>query len=204
MDCGRTFQSKQNAHSHAVVHVAGLCYSCQFCDETFKTKSRFSQHKFRVHKNRTREQKGKLFKMQKMQNARGKDGKISVKCPEYEKVYSKKGPTMIHYKSKHEGVRYPCNQCDYQASYRSHLQNHIQSAHEGTKSCTVITVTFRQRGNKIFPLTWNFITIHINHWNKYENHNIFQCPVSSVTLLVLRWRWFSWEHFMFNSAGCVV
>ena len=42
----------------------------------------------------------------------------------------------VHIKSKHEGVKYVCNQCDYQATSLDHLRVHIQSKHEGMKySC---------------------------------------------------------------------
>ena len=36
-------------------------------------------------------------------------------------------------KSVHQGVKYACNQCDYQATKQSHLTIHIQSIHEGIK-----------------------------------------------------------------------
>ena len=43
---------------------------------------------------------------------------------------------LAHYRSKHEGVKYPCNLCDYQAKKLSNLQRHIQFVHEGFKySC---------------------------------------------------------------------
>ena len=38
-----------------------------------------------------------------------------------------------HIRSKHEGVKHPCHQCDYQASYKGDLSKHIQSKHEGVK-----------------------------------------------------------------------
>ena len=38
-----------------------------------------------------------------------------------------------HIQSKHEGIKYPCNQCDYQATKQGSLQTHIQSKHEGIK-----------------------------------------------------------------------
>ena len=31
--------------------------------------------------------------------------------------------------SKHEGIKYPCNQCDYQATHQSSLQTHIAAKH---------------------------------------------------------------------------
>ena len=38
-----------------------------------------------------------------------------------------------HIKSKHEGVKYPCNQCDYKATGKRHLPQHVKSQHEGVK-----------------------------------------------------------------------
>ena len=35
-------------------------------------------------------------------------------------------------KSKH-GVKYPCDQCDFEAKDRGHLLKHIGSKHEGVK-----------------------------------------------------------------------
>ena len=40
---------------------------------------------------------------------------------------------LRHYITKHEGIKYPCNQCDYQATQQRLLQTHIQSVHEGIK-----------------------------------------------------------------------
>ena len=43
------------------------------------------------------------------------------------------GDLNKHIQSKHEGARYPCDQCDYQATQQFHLQTHVQSKHEGVK-----------------------------------------------------------------------
>ena len=40
---------------------------------------------------------------------------------------------LTHYRSIHEGIKYPCNHCDYQATQQTHLQKHIQSVHEGIR-----------------------------------------------------------------------
>ena len=41
-----------------------------------------------------------------------------------------------HKKSKHDGIRYQCNQCVYSASQRSKLNQHVASKHDGvTYSC---------------------------------------------------------------------
>ena len=36
-------------------------------------------------------------------------------------------------KSKHKGVKYACDQCDYQAPHKVNLKIHIISKHEGVK-----------------------------------------------------------------------
>ena len=35
----------------------------------------------------------------------------------------------IHNSSIHQGMKYPCNQCDYQATYRSNLSSHVMNMH---------------------------------------------------------------------------
>ena len=40
----------------------------------------------------------------------------STKCPECEAVFTTSGSMLRHYRSKHEGVKYSCNKCDYQAT----------------------------------------------------------------------------------------
>ena len=36
-----------------------------------------------------------------------------------------------HKESKHEGIRYPCDQCEYAATRLGHLKSHKESKHEG-------------------------------------------------------------------------
>ena len=36
-------------------------------------------------------------------------------------------------KISHEGVKFACDQCDYKATWKSHLLTHIKSIHEGLK-----------------------------------------------------------------------
>ena len=40
---------------------------------------------------------------------------------------------MKNYRSKHEGIKYPCKQCDFSSTQQGNLQKHIQSKHEGIK-----------------------------------------------------------------------
>ena len=43
------------------------------------------------------------------------------------------GQLRCHIQSIHEGVRYDCNQCEYQATTQSNLKVHIKSLHEGAE-----------------------------------------------------------------------
>ena len=38
-----------------------------------------------------------------------------------------------HKRSVHEGIKYPCNQCEYLASRKEHLDRHKRLVHEGIK-----------------------------------------------------------------------
>ena len=56
---------------------------------------------------------------------------------------------LLRYKkSKHEGVRFPCDQCDYKANFRSHLTSHIKSIHEGVNfPCDYCDYKAKRRSN---------------------------------------------------------
>ena len=53
---------------------------------------------------------------------------------------------------KHVGVKYACNQCDYQATTQGYLTTHIQNKHEGLKY-VVIRVIIKLKSS----LTLEFI-----------------------------------------------
>ena len=55
----------------------------------------------------------------------------SFDCDQCHKTYSGIGELKRHYRSAHQGVRYACDQCDYQTAYQAGLHYHIQSKHEG-------------------------------------------------------------------------
>ena len=70
--------------------------------------------------------------VEKPNNKRQPKNKISEKstmCKECGKMFSSKGTMMVHYRSKHEGIKYPCNQCDYQATTQGSLKRHTKSIH---------------------------------------------------------------------------
>ena len=46
---------------------------------------------------------------------------------------TKQSNLTTHRQSKHEGVRYYCDQCDYKATLHIRLTTHKQSKHEGVR-----------------------------------------------------------------------
>ena len=52
-------------------------------------------------------------------------GDTKPKCQDCERVFNARGALWRHTKSKHEEVKYDCNQCDYQATRSDHLTAHI-------------------------------------------------------------------------------
>ena len=43
------------------------------------------------------------------------------------------GDLKIHVESKHEGVRYPCSQCEHAATTAEALKIHVKSKHDGVR-----------------------------------------------------------------------
>ena len=65
------------------------------------------------------------------------DGPDSVnqlpKCGECGAGYRWKKDLVRHIRNRHEGVRYSCNQCEYQATTQKTLKAHKEAVHEGVK-----------------------------------------------------------------------
>ena len=60
------------------------------------------------------------------------DSKDIIACDQC--VYKgSKSALAQHKKYKHDGIRYPCDQCEYTARYISHLKQHVLAKHVGFK-----------------------------------------------------------------------
>ena len=59
----------------------------------------------------------------------------NVQCSEcsYFSTKAHRGSFLRHVKSVHEGVKFPCQQCEYKAATRGSLLKHVKSVHEGVK-----------------------------------------------------------------------
>ena len=83
------------------------------------------------------------------------------KRPPLKKKFSDAKSTM----SKHGGIKYPCNKCDYQATQQISLQRHIESIHEGIKyPCNQCDYQATEKGS----LQRHVATMHSNKILKCE------------------------------------
>ena len=72
-----------------------------------------------------------------------------------------------HIRSKHEGIRYACSQCDHQFSLSGNLNAHIQSKHEGVKyACDQCDQQFTQQSS---------LTTHIQSRHEGIKYACDQC-----------------------------
>ena len=71
-----------------------------------------------------------------VRHVRSKHRGVKYSCNQCEYQATQKGSIKIHKESKHEGLKYSCNQCNYQATQQGHLERHKLSKHEDVKySC---------------------------------------------------------------------
>ena len=78
-----------------------------------------------------------------------------------------------HIKIKHEGLRHVCKLCDYKANYRVDLRTHIQSKHEGvTYPCELCGKVFTERNN---------LRKHIQYKHQGLRHVCEKCQYQATT-----------------------
>ena len=64
---------------------------------------------------------------------RKRENRIRYPCDQCTYNASKLSNLNQHKNSEHEGIRYPCDQCDSSFSRLSHLKRHKESLHEGIR-----------------------------------------------------------------------
>ena len=72
-------------------------------------------------------------RQRKAASVNGRYEGVKYTCDQCEYQGNRRDSLTIHIQSKHEGVKYACDQCDYRAAKPSNLTAHIRSQHEGVK-----------------------------------------------------------------------
>ena len=68
-----------------------------------------------------------------MHHLKSKHGGIKYPCDQCDFKATQKSNLLTHLKSKHEGVKYPCDQCDYKATTKGSFLIHFKSKHQVNK-----------------------------------------------------------------------
>ena len=70
------------------------------------------------------------------------------RCEHCDYKATTKSSLQQHMKSIHDGVKYSCKYCDYKATPKSNLQQHVKSLHDLVKySCEYCDYKATQKGN---------------------------------------------------------
>ena len=65
-----------------------------------------------------------------VQHIRSKHKGVKYSCDRCEYQATEKGDLKKHKQAIHEGIKYPCNECEYQATWQRCLKKHKQSQHK--------------------------------------------------------------------------
>ena len=71
-------------------------------------------------------------------------------CSQCEYKATRKRHLRDHVQSVHEGVVHPCNLCDYKTTNNRSLTKHVQSIHEGLHAIIAISATTSQQKTTYF------------------------------------------------------
>ena len=75
-------------------------------------------------------------------------GDAIFKCLDCERIFNDQQALYHHINIDHEGVKYACNQCNFQAILQGNLTKHLQSKHKGVKyACDQCGKQFTEDGS---------------------------------------------------------
>ena len=109
------------------IHQKGNCfkYKCSFCEFKTSGKSKYLDHKQKVH-----------FKLIETQ--------FSFQCDECNKTFERNEYLTRHQQKEHNGEVFRCNQCDYLSVVQINLKVHIKHAHN-------TGLSERARDTQVYP-----------------------------------------------------
>ena len=120
--CEYTGSSALNLKRHVEGKHLGVRHTCDVCGQVFMRNSTLERHLGNVHDihNPTRIIRAKV-KKEKDEN---------IKCTECEYVGTNARMLKFHIAGQHQGIRYPCDQCDKVFMRKNTLWNHKRKVHE--------------------------------------------------------------------------
>jgi len=143
--CDKKCQKRSDLINHVETVHEGLSFDCLECDHKATRKWNLKAHVDLVHRGIFKEKyvyEKKFFcdkcsmKFSKMSDlSRHLDVHAGVRypCQECDYTATKKWHLQQHVDSTHKGIIYPCGQCSYEAKTKQTLQRHMRSIHDGVR-----------------------------------------------------------------------
>ena len=119
------------------------------------------------------------FKSQTPQESRRENVNVNGKyeCEPCQKTFNQRG-FYYHKQSVHQGVKFACDQCHYQATQKSSLTTHIKSMHEGVRYvCDQCDQQFTQKSG---------LNQHKKTFHQGVNYKCNQCDYQATQKVHLR------------------
>ena len=154
-ECEEVFSSyeKRKTH-HSKVHL-GITLSCEECGKSFNNKGLLTRHVRTVHQEHQDykcKQCGKEFNL--LANLTRHVSTVHELSKPYKCTVIDCGIRLsqltglkTHMQSIHDKIKYPCTECEYQATQKSHLTRHKNNVHLGKYSfnCEFCKKPFKER-----------------------------------------------------------
>ena len=88
-----------------------------------------------------------LLKKELEEHKRAVHEGVKFPCTQCDKRFTHKGNLEEHKRAVHEGVKFPCTQCDKRFTKKGYLEEHKRAVHEGVKfPCTQFFLHIYSKG----------------------------------------------------------
>lgn len=133
-ECDYSTKTKQGlmAHSRNVHEANPMQFRCAACDYSAKSKLLLENHQDSKHNNVEYKCDNCEYVGKSKLNLNQHDylkHKTILKCNECSYTCTRKDLLKTHSDIEHKNIRYPCDQCPYQALRKFHLSSHLKKVH---------------------------------------------------------------------------
>ena len=150
-ECNKSFQTKKNSRLHAELHVKGLKYSCNQCEQIFPARSKLGTHKHKYHRLNVEKDAGGDIGDLYQQKLKKEVEQLLIedsgrwKCKNCNKTFTKRITLVYHAESHVSGLAFPCKRCTETFTSRLKLHRHKHENHKDRKEdATIEEATERQ------------------------------------------------------------
>ena len=142
IECKQEFEKYYSLQNHYKRYCKKKNYKCTQCDYETLRSDNLKKHVSSIHsagESNTEDtpEQSPNTKQKRRRRRDLNDLFPSLECPECHRMFKTKPSLVIHYRNKHENLKYECVECKQEFTQYSSLQNHRRSIHKKEKyKCT--------------------------------------------------------------------